>query len=155
MNKNRIKQVKALCSRLPVSYEQVYIGYKVKPHEVLRKIDDGLELPEGMTINDIDLNPDVRYRLTRSHIIQINHYKRIKKAYNRGKEKSVIEYLKWLKLNNLKMNKLFKELGEQDKISQWSSLLDDMIDSGVKGFWKTLAAFITSFLAIFGTSKDK
>lgn len=93
--------------------------------------------------------------MTRVEIQKVNHYKRIKKAYNRGKEKAVIEYLKWLKLNNLKMNELFKELGEQDKISEWSGLLDDMIGSGVKGFWRTLAAFIASFLAIFGTSKDK
>ena len=154
MNATRRKQVKLLVTQLPVSYEIIVKGQRIRPHEVLRKIDEGITPPPGFNLSSDTDEKKKWYRYRKQDIVMINHYKRIKKAYNKRGEQGVVEYLKWLKQNNIRVAKIISQIDSNIKIGKWSSQLDRLILGGAKSFWKNLIIFLASFLTFFINNEE-
>lgn len=158
MNKKRQKDINALASRLPVSYEIVKFGKYVNFSELLIARNKGLDVPQSLIDSAIargGSNTTELFHMQAEKLKLINHKRKIRRAFSRNGIQGAREYLIWLKANNQRVDKYLKSIDSDKKVGKWSSLLDDMINSDDKSFWGVLAAFIMSFLQVFGINKEK
>ncbi len=86
LNKGIEKELKHIANGLPILYDRSTID----------KLTTGRDLKlTGFTVNDKgeELQDDKMYPLPMPVMIQRNHYRRLKKAYESGGEPLVIEYI--------------------------------------------------------------
>lgn len=141
MKKNQLKALKQLASKLPASKElQKYSiaiqGYEINPDEY-----DPAVTP---------IEAEAWYRQPgHFRLVEIDHYKRLKKAFARNKEQGLVDYINWVDANNKKVNEIFENL-EMERVS---AELMEVARKGKNGFWSNLINFLMAFIAIFNPSK--
>ena len=151
MKKRKLVQLKVFCKTLPESWEVKKHSTYVDSADALRLHDKtGMSLPEGVhepTYKDKSGKERKKlFKHSRPVLQKINHYKRVKKAFVKNGEQGVIDYLIWLRNNNIRVNKLLKEV---DQIKDFDQGLINIMKGGASAFWKNLMLFLYGFVKFF------
>lgn len=151
MNKKITKALRSVGSQLGISYEMnKYPEFKTGAE--FQKL--GADFEDGMVVV-----PDAMYKKYRYFIVQIKHYRRLKRAYTKKGAKGVQDYILWLHGHNERMKPIFEEM----KLNR--ELMDKMkgVDKGLleiargkaSNFWSALITFLYSFMFAFGTKEEE
>ena len=137
MNKKRLKAIKFLANQLPPSAELVVYGEISSRNEIF--------------VNDsgVEYEKPVRYKQKKDIFIPINHYKRLKKAYKRDEKNGVLKYIEWVDKNNLKNQKIFKDI----EVERVNSQIMNIVKKGATNFWHNILIFMIAFATSFKTDK--
>lgn len=138
MNKSKIKAIKLLARQLPKS-KQLLKASEIISGEKLLEED-----------NTLDIEPKSFYKRKGRRVVHINHYKRLKKAWNKDKEQGLADYIIWLDENNQRFNEAMKQREEQIELERVDAKLLEISKGDSSSFWKNLVAFLYSFFNIFG-----
>jgi hypothetical protein len=63
------------------------------------------KLPKSFDLEPTRIGNQIKHKL-----VEINHFNRLKNAFARNKEQGLIDYIKWVKINNNRMNEIFSKL---------------------------------------------
>jgi len=136
-----MKLMKLLASQLPETKRLAIVGEAVQ----------GVDIPEDeFEKSGIKGDPEKYYKKKVPKFQNVNHFKSLKKWYNRNGTKGVIEYVQWVDSNNKRLNKLADNL----ELERVNKKLMNVINKGVAKFWSNLIMFLMAFLQAFG-SKDE
>lgn len=108
MNKQILKKLRDIANRLPLTYEK---GNKYTKGEIkdLRgkeiKNTQFFQPGEGLIMMETKPIPIIKKNQT---LYPVNHYRRLKKAYEKDGANGVKEYYKWVDQNNKKLNAEFE-----------------------------------------------
>lgn len=135
MKKKQAKALRQLAQQLPKSYEIRKHTYGVK----------GEDITEEQRKNiDFKIEEEKVYHRTGKILNLINHYSRLKSAWNRNKEQGLADYILWLDANNKRVN---EELDTQ--MEMVSEELIEVAKGPMDKFWNNLIAFLYSFFSTF------
>jgi hypothetical protein len=144
MKKRHIKMLVQVAQILPPVYIVRAHTTEMSLAHAYRLKDDGVELPEGLpTLTD--WNKDKVAGIKTPALDQINHLRRLKKAYEEGQEQGVKEYIVWVKGYNEK----FKEMYPDAEVKEVPEGLLKIASSKVGSFWRSLMIFLMSFSFVF------
>lgn len=143
MNNKKIKALKALARQLPPS-KQI-----LKASEIVL----GADIPEeSLATTELEINPKEYYKRNGYRVVHIDHYKRLKKAWNRAKEQGLADYIIWLDINIKRVNKIFEQLDQEQRLEEVDTELVKIAKGG--NFWQNLIKFLFSFVSVFGKKKE-
>ncbi len=150
MKKKVVKALSRYAQMLPVSY-QLYIKGKVVPlSEVAQYKSD-----EFIGNNpDIDASTMVKQKITQ--VREINHLRKLKKAYRTNGINGIQDYTLWLDRNNMNMAPVLRGIDSRLNTKPIDQRLIEIAKMAPSKFWQALMMFIASFYYSFisGTNKD-
>lgn len=135
MKKRTARAMAILASKMPTSYEWKKIGHYMTGEKIL-EVNNDREVESGKT-----------YKVFHNELVKIDHYKRIKNAWEKGKERGVIEYLQWLASHNEKLAVSLKDMEDAPVIETFEpSFLTGLTGAfGIKDFFEWLVKFLSSW----------
>ena len=147
MNKRRSKALKGLADMLPDAYYSrmhTESGTLSELHAYRDKEGLDFDLPELTELNWHRVK-SIRYE----SMELINHHKRLKKAWKEKKTEGIQEYIIWLNNHNIR----FAKKMQMDVKSVEEGLLK-IAKMKVSSFWKSLIAFLVSFVFAFNQEEE-
>lgn len=146
MKKKYCKLLRQLAQKLPESYTIRQHTKHLYHSELPKKIKEKLK-------SKLLYNPNEIFPLKEEHPFEINHYKRLKKAWKQDREKGLRNYIIWLDNHNQRLLAEIEEnkkvLAKKREIKQVPKELVEIAKNTSTNFWQLLINFFYSFLTIF------
>lgn len=147
MNKATQKSIKEISKYLPRTYQKVILKRRTKGSELIK---DGVKTDAQGN----DINPDHFYFSSFQVLKPLNAYRGLKKAYNKGKEEGVGQYIQWLDRHAKYMNDYLRKIKREDMVTEINEEISEIAKGDPKGILKKLLQFLMSFLMAFGKKKE-
>lgn len=146
MNKSRQKLLKQLSQVLGntqtvIRHTDTVIQYA--PDDLIKDEETGLPTPSKNVIKQ-----------TKNKVVNINHYRKMKRAYKKGGAQGVVDYMAWLKIHRAAMIIKYGTVDDKThiKIDNW---IDRVITGGPKLLWVNLTAMLAFILTFLKPSNEE
>lgn len=136
MKKKNAKLMRALAARLPDTKRLSLRAKYTKGYDLTAEEREKLTIP---------YNPKTMYKRNVHYLLPVNHYRILKKAWEKDKERGLMLHIKWVDDNNKRLNKMFKD----HKMERVDDGLMKLTMGKPSGFWGNLAKFLMAFFASF------
>lgn len=148
MKKKHCREIKLLAEKLPPSFQKVVITKGTMIKDLPKEERDSLAERDGVSPlgSNVYLQKGIDY-------IQINHYKRMKKAYARNKEQGLMDYIKWVNANNKRINQEVKDAN----LEEVNENIMKLTEGPANKFWirlRGLINFLMSFMSVFQNKEE-
>lgn len=148
MKKKHALAIKQLSKLLPYSVEIVKHGVFIPGSQIETK-DVHAAKEAGLIIQG-----DKNYIHKKLKVVEINHYRRLKRMYAQHGTKGIQMYILELDKHNQKMNEMFQDLQGMKKYERITKELIEIAKGSAKGFWKSLIFFLTALFGAFFLNEE-